>query len=116
MPRASSRRASGGPNAHRRWSPLLRLALLALCPAAAWGFDALVVEVREAVEAPPIAVVAEASASEDAEAQGSDTPGNRVLGLVRNDRARRMFEPAPRLPSKERPPSVARSRAPDPEP
>lgn len=83
--------------------------LLALCLAAApawaidprpgWevmptgkGFDALVADLREAVEAAPIAIVTEASASEGAAAQGFEIPGNRVLGLFRNDYARRMLE------------------------
>lgn len=92
---------------------MLRPALLALCLAAvsAWGpawaidprpgwevvpttkdFDTLVADVRAAVEAAPIAVVTEASASQGAQAQGFEIPGNQVLGLFRNDYARRMLE------------------------
>lgn len=56
------------------------------------AFDALVERVRAVVEAAPIAIVTQASASEGAKAAGIDIPGNRVFGLFRNDYARRMLE------------------------
>ena len=88
---------------------MLRPALLALVlaagPAAAlddrpgWEvvptskeFDTLVEDVRAAVEAAPIALVTQASASDGAAMQGIEIPGNRVMGLFRNDYARRMLE------------------------
>ena len=55
-------------------------------------FETLVADARAAVEAAPVAVVTEASASEGAAAQGFEIPGNLVLGLFRNDYARRMLE------------------------
>lgn len=84
---------------------LLLIALLAAGPASAlderegWevrptgkDFDALVADVRAAVEAAPIALVTQASASDGAAMQGIEIPGNRVMGLFRNDYARRMLE------------------------
>jgi uncharacterized protein (DUF302 family) len=55
------------------------------------GFDTLVERVRVAVEAAPIAIVTQASASDGAKAAGIAIPGNRVFGLFRNDYARRML-------------------------
>lgn len=55
-------------------------------------FDTLVERVAKAVEAAPIAIVTQASASEGARGQGFSIPGNRVFGLFRNDYARRMLE------------------------
>ena len=55
-------------------------------------FDALVADLRAAVEAAPIAIVTQASASDGAAMQGIEIPGNRVVGLFRNDYARRMLE------------------------
>ena len=88
---------------------MLRAALLALLLAAgpalafddrpgwevvptAKDFDSLVEDVRAAVEAAPIALVTEASASDGAAMQGVEIPGNRVMGLFRNDYARRMLD------------------------
>ena len=55
-------------------------------------FATLTEDLRAAVEAAPILVVTEASASDGAATQGIAIPGNRVLGLFRNDYARRMLE------------------------
>lgn len=55
-------------------------------------FDTLVDRVREAVSDAPINVVTQASASSGAANQGIEIPGNRVIGLYRNDYARRMLE------------------------
>ncbi|WP_417729090.1 DUF302 domain-containing protein [Roseovarius sp.] len=55
------------------------------------SFGALVEAVRAAVEAAPIAIVTQASASDGARAQGHTIAGNRVFGLYRNDYARRML-------------------------
>ena len=60
--------------------------------ATAKDFDTLVEDVRAAVEAAPIALVTEASASDGAAMQGIEIPGNRVMGLFRNDYARRMLD------------------------
>ena len=56
------------------------------------GFDTLVDRVRAAVEDAPIAIVTQASASSGAANQGIEIPGNRVIGLFRNDYARRMLD------------------------
>ena len=55
-------------------------------------FDTLVERVRDAVAEAPIGIVTQASASDGAAMQGARIPGNRVLGLFRNDYARRMLE------------------------
>lgn len=55
-------------------------------------FDELVERVREAVEAAPINVVTQASASDGARMAGVEIPGNRVIGVFRNDYARRMLD------------------------
>ena len=55
-------------------------------------FDTLVEDVRAAIEAAPIAPVTQASASDGALSQGIEIPGNRVMGLFRNDYARRMLD------------------------
>ena len=46
---------------------------------------------RAAVKEAPIAIVSQASASSGARNQGFDIPGNRVIGVYRNDYARRML-------------------------
>lgn len=78
---------------------LLASPALALDPREGWevrptdkGFETLVADLRAAVEAAPIAVVTQASASDGAAMQGVEIPGNRVVGLFRNDYARRMLE------------------------
>jgi len=52
----------------------------------------LVSDVRAAVNAAPINIVTQASASDGARMQGVEIPGNRVFGLYRNDYARRMLD------------------------
>ena len=54
-------------------------------------FDTLIERLHAAVEANSMAVVTTASASEGAKAQGITIPGNRVVGVFRNDFARRML-------------------------
>ena len=72
---------------------------LAIDPREGWevrptgkDLETLLADLREAVEAAPIAIVTQASASDGAAMQGIEIPGNRVLGLFRNDYARRMLE------------------------
>lgn len=55
-------------------------------------FAELVTSVRAAVKKAPINIVTQASASAGARNQGLEIPGNRVMGLYRNDYARRMLE------------------------
>ena len=55
------------------------------------GFPELVKRLEDAVQADGMAVVNVASASEGAKAQGFAIPGNRVVGVYRNDFARRML-------------------------
>lgn len=55
------------------------------------SFGDLVTSVRAAVKVAPINIVTQASASSGARNQGFDIPGNRVIGLYRNDYARRML-------------------------
>ncbi|MGL4494778.1 MAG: DUF302 domain-containing protein [Beijerinckiaceae bacterium] len=55
------------------------------------GYAALVQRVEDAVKANKMGVVNAASASEGAKAQGFTIPGNRVIGVFRNDFARRML-------------------------
>lgn len=55
-------------------------------------FDTLVDRVRDAARAAPINIVTQASASSGAANAGIEIPGNRVIGLYRNDYARRMLE------------------------
>lgn len=55
------------------------------------SYGDLVEAVRDAVKAAPIAIVTQASASDGAQMQGHEIPGNRVFGLYRNDYARRML-------------------------
>lgn len=54
-------------------------------------FPDLVRRVEEAVKANGMAIVTAASASDGAKAQGFTIPGNRVIGVFRNDYARRML-------------------------
>lgn len=54
-------------------------------------FAALFERLQAAVEANGMAIVTTASASEGAKAQGITIPGNRVVGVFRNDFARRML-------------------------
>jgi uncharacterized protein (DUF302 family) len=56
-----------------------------------FAFADLVRRLDEAVKANGMAVVNSASASEGAKAQGFAIPGNRVVGVYRNDFARRML-------------------------
>lgn len=56
-----------------------------------YDFATLVDRVGAAVDAAPIAIVTQASASDGARGQGIEIPGNRVIGLFRNDYARRML-------------------------
>ena len=55
------------------------------------SFPVLVMRLDDAVKAGKMGVVTTASASEGAKAQGFAIPGNRVVGVFRNDFARRML-------------------------
>lgn len=57
----------------------------------AHSFPVLAARLEDAVKANKMAVVTIASASEGAKAQGFTIPGNRVVGVFRNDFARRML-------------------------
>jgi uncharacterized protein (DUF302 family) len=57
----------------------------------AHSFPILVARLDDAVKANKMAVVTMASASEGAKAHGFTIPGNRVVGVFRNDFARRML-------------------------
>jgi uncharacterized protein (DUF302 family) len=56
------------------------------------SFEDLVKAVNTAVDAAPIRIVTQASASAGAKMQGITIPGNRVFGLYDNGYARRMLE------------------------
>ncbi|MEM6461001.1 MAG: DUF302 domain-containing protein [Pseudomonadota bacterium] len=56
------------------------------------AFEDLVSRMESAIAAENMGLVAQASASAGAKAQGIDIPGNRVMGVFRNDFARRMLE------------------------
>jgi uncharacterized protein (DUF302 family) len=56
-----------------------------------YSFKELVNRTRAAVKIAPIAIVSQASASSGAHNQGFEIPGNRVIGIYRNDYARRML-------------------------
>ncbi len=56
------------------------------------GFETLVERVQAAVKANQMGLVTQASASVGAKAQGFEIPGNRVIGVYRNDFARRMLD------------------------
>jgi uncharacterized protein (DUF302 family) len=55
------------------------------------SFPVLVGRLEEAVKANKMGLVTAASASDGAKAQGFTIPGNRVVGVFRNDFARRML-------------------------
>lgn len=57
----------------------------------AYGFDTLFRRLEAAIAANQMGLVNVASASEGARAQGLVIPGNRVVGVFRNDFARRML-------------------------
>ncbi|WP_306029206.1 DUF302 domain-containing protein [Stappia sp. MMSF_3263] len=56
------------------------------------GFAELVERVKRSVAVEKMGLVTQASASDGAAMQGIAIPGNRVLGVYRNDYARRMLE------------------------
>lgn len=56
-----------------------------------FGHEDLLARVTAAISAEKMGLVTQASASAGAKAQGFDIPGNRVLGVYRNDYARRML-------------------------
>ena len=77
---------------------VLALPARALDPRDGWAvvptdkdFATLLADTRAAVDAAPIAIVTQASASDGATMQGIEIPGNRVFGLFRNDYARRLL-------------------------
>lgn len=55
------------------------------------SFKELVTRTRSAIKQAPIAIVSQASASSGAQNQGYEILGNRVIGVYRNDYARRML-------------------------
>lgn len=57
-----------------------------------YSFKDLVGRTRSAVKEAPISIVSQASASSGAHNQGFEILGNRVIGVYRNDYARRMLE------------------------
>ena len=59
--------------------------------ATGYSFDALSSRLDKAVDAAKMNLVNSASASQGAKAQGIVIPGNRVVGVYRNDFARRML-------------------------
>jgi uncharacterized protein (DUF302 family) len=56
------------------------------------GFSELVQNLEANIKANKMNIVSVASASDGAKAEGIDIPGNRVVGVYRNDYARRMLE------------------------
>lgn len=56
------------------------------------AYDDLVRRLEAAIKAEKMGLVTQASASAGAKAQGFDIPGNRVMGVYRNDYARRMLD------------------------
>jgi uncharacterized protein (DUF302 family) len=56
------------------------------------GYDALLADLKAAVEAEDMAVVTEAGPTEAAASRGVEIPGNRVVGVFRNDFAVRALE------------------------
>lgn len=79
-------------------APAVHAAPAPLAPAPGWAvaattmkFDALVQKLEDAVKANKMGLVTAASASAGAKAQGITIPGNRVVGVFRNDYARRML-------------------------
>ncbi|MCY6380512.1 DUF302 domain-containing protein [Hoeflea prorocentri] len=55
------------------------------------AYSALIERLAAAIKAEKMGLVTQASASVGAEAQGFTIPGNRVIGVYRNDYARRML-------------------------
>lgn len=70
-------------------APCARVGWVAL--SSSHRFDALFERLQAAVKANGMIVVTTASASDGAKAQGISIPGNRVVGVFRNDFARRML-------------------------
>lgn len=58
-------------------------------------YDALLTDLREAVKANKMGLVTEAGPTEVAAGRGEDIPGNRVLGVFRNDFAVTIIRAAP---------------------
>lgn len=56
------------------------------------SYSALIERLEAAIRAEKMGLVTQASASAGARAQGFEIPGNRVIGVYRNDYARRMLE------------------------
>jgi uncharacterized protein (DUF302 family) len=56
------------------------------------GYEVLLDKTVAAIKAEKMGLVTQASASAGAKGQGIDIPGNRVLGVYRNDYARRMLK------------------------
>lgn len=56
------------------------------------AFEDMVSRMETAIGAEKMGLVTQASASNGARAQGIEIPGNRVMGVYRNDFARRMLE------------------------
>lgn len=57
-----------------------------------FNYEALLAKTTAAIKAEKMGLVTQASASAGAKGQGIDIPGNRVLGVYRNDYARRMLK------------------------
>ncbi len=57
-----------------------------------FAYPVLVDRLAAAIKAEKMGLVTQASASDGARGQGIEIPGNRVLGVYRNDFARRMLE------------------------
>ncbi len=57
-----------------------------------FSYEELLAKVTAAIKAEKMGLVTQASASAGAKGQGIDIPGNRVLGVYRNDYARRMLK------------------------
>ncbi len=57
-----------------------------------FSYSALIERLEAAIKAENMGLVTQASASAGARAQGYEIPGNRVIGVYRNDYARRMLE------------------------
>ena len=57
-----------------------------------FSYEELLARTTAAIKAEKMGLVTQASASAGAKGQGIDIPGNRVLGVYRNDYARRMLK------------------------
>lgn len=57
-----------------------------------FAYNGLVNRVKDAIKAEKMLLVTQASASDGAKGQGIVIPGNRVMGVYRNDYARRMLK------------------------